>query len=111
VVPSRASATNSRCRWPPDRLPKLARRLPARPPFAQRPGLVDGRAGAGGQRGEQVHGLADGDPVGQRRVLELGADQPRHPVGLGLRVDAEHADASGVGDAQPVRALDGGGLA
>ena len=63
--------------------------------------------------GEQAECLADLDAVGERRRLELSADQVAVTdlVGVGDRVEAEQRDRPGVAAAQALDRLDGGGLA
>jgi len=51
---------------------------------------------------EQLDRLADPQPVRQRRVLQLAADQRAQPVGLGSRVVAEDAQYAAVRVAQPL---------
>src|SRR5690606_21840450 len=63
------------------------------------------------ERREEAHRLLDGDPLVERDLLELDPDGVAHRGGVGLRVDAEHADRAAVGLAQPREALDGRGLA
>src|SRR5580704_788393 len=59
----------------------------------------------------QVDRLGDGDLVGQLALLELDADQLPCLGAVTVGVDAEHPDRAAVGMAQPLGALDGGGLA
>ncbi|GAA2247040.1 hypothetical protein GCM10010145_12690 [Streptomyces ruber] len=47
----------------------------------------------------------------QLALLELHAEHPGHRLVLGDRVQPGHTDTPRVGDAQPLDALDGGGLA
>ena len=88
--PTRARATKSRWRSPPD----SAREGPA--PQLRRaatPSASSSRGrGVGVERGEQPQRLADPHPVGQGGVLELRADAPAEPVAGGGRVEPEHRD-------------------
>ena len=60
---------------------------------------------------EQPHRLVDPQPVGQRRRLQLAADQRPQPRPGGPRVQAEYPHAAAVGSAQTLQALHGGRLA
>jgi hypothetical protein len=49
--------------------------------------------------------------VGEARLLQLAAHAPSQDAGVGARVLAKHAHGAGGRRAQPLHALDGGGLA
>lgn len=59
---------------------------------------------------EQGDGLVHAEPVGKRRVLQLASDEEAQPIPVADRVEAEHAETAGIGPAQTLQALDGGGL-
>ena len=103
-----ASARNSRWRWPPESVPKGLRSSPLEPPRAGQLAPVDDVAG---EPGEQLQRLADAQPVGQRRGLQLRADERAQPGAVARRVEAEHVDAARVAAAQALDDLDRGRLA
>jgi hypothetical protein len=60
---------------------------------------------------EQLDGLGDPQPAGQRRVLQLGADALPQLRRLACRVQPEHPNRASIRTAQTLGALDGGRLA
>jgi hypothetical protein len=68
-------------------------------------------AGPGARGGEQVDRLGHPQPVRQRRVLQLAADQRPQLRGRGRGVVAEHGQRAGVRPPQSLDALDGCRLA
>ena len=83
-----------------------------RPPQVLEPELLQQRAPVARPRpGEEGDRLRDPQPVRQTRALQLAADLRPQPVGVMDRIEAEHAELAGVGPAEPLEALDGGGLA
>jgi len=62
------------------------------------------------QGGEQLDRLGHPEPVRQRGVLQLAADERPQLRGLGDGVVAQHAKAAGVRPAEPLDALDCGRL-
>jgi len=46
----------------------------------------------------------------QRRLLELGTDQAAEPPGVTVGIEPQHADPSGIGLAESLEDLHGGGL-
>ena len=107
-LPMSASATESRCFWPPESLPNLALRLIGEPEVGQQLLPV---AGICVERGVEVDRLPDLDLVGQLALLELDADDATELVAVAARVEPEHADRARVGRPQPADGLDRGGLA
>ena len=75
--PTRARATNSRWRSPPDRAPNGRR---SSSPSCHSSTSSLGRARRRVQRGEQRQRLADAHPLGEGGVLQLGADAAAQPV-------------------------------
>jgi hypothetical protein len=61
--------------------------------------------------GEERGRLADAQPIGQRRLLQLAADQRTQLLGLRGRVEPKHPQAALVRSSQPLDALHRRGLA
>ena len=101
--PTRARATNSRWRSPPDRAPKGRRHRAAELPLL---GQLAERAGRRVERREQPQRLADPDAVGQGGVLELGADPAAQPVAGAGPGRGRAPDRAAVGPAQALEDLD-----
>ena len=59
---------------------------------------------------EEPDGLPHPKPVGKARALQLAADLGAQLVRVGHGVEPEHANLAGVGPAQALKDLDGGGL-
>jgi hypothetical protein len=104
---SRASTRNSRCRSPPLSEPNADRRPP---PLRQAEPRQQFAAVAGPRGAEQFERLGHPQPVRQRRVLELAADQRPQFAGLRDRVVTEHPQDPGVRLTQPLDAFDRRGL-
>ncbi len=102
---SSARTRNSRCRSPPlsERTPTAARCASPNCSSSSPPSRA--RRGA-----EQRDRLGHPQPVRQRRILQLAADQRAQVRGLRDRVVAEHPQDPGVRLAQPLDAFDGRGL-
>ena len=80
--PISASAIDSRCFWPPDRLGEARVALVGQPEQRQQLGGV-GRIGV--ERGEQLQRLADAQLVGQLRGLQLDPDALAQLVAVAAR--------------------------
>ena len=105
-APARASASSTRCRWPPDRAPTSRPSSPSMPAVATR---SSSGHDCGKLRPHQVQHLADARLGRQPAVLQHRADAAR-PDGV-ARTPAEHADRPGRGVEQPEDGVDDGGLA
>ncbi len=103
---SRASTRKRRWRSPP-----LMRAEGVRPAVAEAEPLEQQVGVPGPASGEELDGLADAQPVGQARALELAADERPELLGVAQRLQPEHLDRAAVRPAQSLDALDGGGLA
>ena len=92
--PTRARATKSRWRSPPDSAPKGPPQQRSELPLVDQLGR---RARRRVQGGEEPQRLADPHPLGQGGVLQLGADAAAQPVTGRGRVEAEDTHRAAVG--------------
>src|SRR5690242_8342042 len=106
--PSRASAIESRCFWPPDSLPNGVLLLAFQPQHVHQ-GVPVGRVPV--ERAVVPERLGYPQLVGQLAVLQLNAEALGQfgPVAAGI--ESENADPAGIGRPQALDAFDGRGLA
>ena len=106
--PTRAQATASRCFWPPESLPTQASAFSSSD--TRRDGLV-GVEAAAVEAAEQRERLADGQLLGEARLLQRDADAFPDGGVVAAPAQAEDLDLAGGRGEQPFEDLDRRGLA